>query len=253
MTMPPEDVETVEPTTATPAPTTVRTFTAEEVEKFRADERSKIQGKMDKLKAQFDEQSTKFNELAEAQTARERAEAEEAEARAAQLRDAEEADLDAKQLLEKRTAEFTDKFAKLEQEQHEREHLLNLERQYLEMKAYIQGRVAEETAKHTVHPTFFDYIDGNTVEEVEASIALAVQKTEAMAQEIQEREQGQQQQAFQTGSGVSTNTGPSSFGTVLEGNEELDIENLTYPEFVKNRTKLIKTATNDGIFGGMHQ
>jgi hypothetical protein len=248
MTMPTEPT-VAEPTVATPSPTSVRTFTAEEVEKFRADERNKAANKVAKLQAQFDETNAKLAEVAAAQAARDAAETAEAEARAAALKNAEEADLDAKQLLDKRQAEWEEKFAKLEHDQRQKEAALALERQYLEMKAYIQGRWAEETANHTIHPTFKDYIDGTTVEEVEASLALAKQKTDLMAQEIAAREGGRQQQAFQTGQGVGTWTGPSDMGHAAEGGDEVDFTDLSYADFVKNRSKLIRTNGNSGIFG----
>jgi hypothetical protein len=244
--MPPEvDTDVVE----TPAPTTVRTFTAEEVEKFRADERNKAANKVAKLQADFEAEKAARAELAASVAAREAAEAEAAAAVAAQVKSAEEADLDAKTLLERRTAEFDAKFAEMERKQQQREAQLELERKYLEMKAYIQGRVAEETVAKTIHPAFYDYIDGQTPEQVEASISLAKQKTEQMVAEIAAREQGQTQQAFQTGQGVSTATGPSSMGSVQEGGDEVDFTNMSYADFVKNRQTLIRTNSNSGIFG----
>ncbi len=117
------------------------------------------------------------------------------------------------------------------------------------MKAYIQGRVAEETVAKTIHPAFYDYIDGQDEAQVEASIALAKQKTEQMVQEIAARETGQTQQAFQTGQGVTTHTGPSSMGSVSEGGQELEVEGLSYADFVKNRSTLIRSAGGQGIFG----
>jgi hypothetical protein len=225
------------PPPAAPAP---RTFTAEEVEKFRTDERNKLQSKLDA-------QNAKLEALAEAEAARANAEAEALAAQRAAAKAAEEADLDAKALLEIRTQEFEAKFAQMAEQQKQREAQLALERQFLEMKAYIQGRIAEETK--TIHPTFYDYIDGASIEQVEASIALAKAKTEAMAQEIQAREQGRPTAQLQQGLGVGTATGPTSFGTVSEGGEELDFTNMSYADFVKNRSSLIKSNGNSGIFG----
>lgn len=226
---------------APPAPPT-RTFTEAEVEKFRADERNKLQSKLDA-------QAAKLNEIAEAQAAREAADAELAAQAAAAAKAAQEADLDAKSLLEIRTQEWEQKFAQMAEEQRQKEAQLALERQFLEMKAYIQGRVAEETAQKTIHPAFFDFINGSTREEVEASINLVKAKTEAMAQEIAARETGRTQQQFQTGQGPSTRTGPSDFGHVAEGGEELDYTQMSYADFVKNRHNLIRSNGNSGIFG----
>jgi hypothetical protein len=249
--MPPElDTDVVEPALSTlpGAAPTVRTFTADEVEKFRADERNKAATKVAKLQAQFDEQAAKLTELADATAAREAAEAEALASQTAAEKAAAEADLDAKALLEVRTQEFEAKFQEMAHQQEQREAQLALERQYLEMKAYIQGRVAEETVNKTIHPAFYDYIDGQTVEQVEASIALAKQKTEQMVQEIAAREQGSTQQQFQTGGGVTTNTGPSSMGSVSEGGDELDFTKMSYADFVKNRHQLIRSNGDGGLF-----
>jgi len=247
MTMPTEPL-TAEPTVATPAPTSVRTFTAEEVEKFRADEKNKQASRLAKLQADFDAAQAKVNELAEATAARERAEAEALEAQAQAAKLEAEKDMDAKQFVESRTAELENKLAEMQRQAEQERAALALERQFLEMKAYIQGRVAEETVNKTIHPAFYDYIDGQTVEQVEASIALAKQKTELMVQEIAAREQGQTQQAFQTGQGVTTYSGPSSMGSVTEGGEDIDFTNMSYADFVKNRHQLIRSAGGSGIF-----
>ena len=77
--------------------------------------------------------------------------------RPAAAKAAAEEDLDAKTLLAKRDAEHAAEMARLQKQVDDKFATLELERQYLELKSYIQGRVAQEVA--TILTNCFGHID----------------------------------------------------------------------------------------------
>jgi hypothetical protein len=232
------------------SPNEPRTFTADEVEKFRADERNKLQAKIDSLNDKFKEVSTQYQTLAETVQERELREAKEAEARTAVLKAEEESELDAKTLLAKREAEWAEKQAQLEKSVADKFAALDLERQYLELKSYTQGRVAQEVANGSIHETFAHYITGNSKEEIEASIQLAQKKSEQLLAEVAQYAQGRTASLFQSGGGVSAKGGPSELGSMAEiQGEEIDTAGMSFADYVKNRDKIQASMNkNSGLF-----
>ncbi|MEV4576036.1 hypothetical protein AB0K16_22600 [Nonomuraea jabiensis] len=145
----------------------VRYFTADEVERFRAQERDKLYPQLQQLQ----ERVSSFE--AERETARQ-AEQERIRAEEDAARQAREEEMSVRQLLEEREREWETRFAALEKE-----------RLFNELQAYIQRRVREESDGQTIAPELLDLVNGSSPEEVEASIARLREKTSAIVSNMQ--------------------------------------------------------------------
>jgi hypothetical protein len=214
-------------------------FTKEQIEKARQEERNKHQ---QALKREREQRAAYEQELADLRAFKDEQERQREEARLeaekVSKREARK-DLSAKEQLE---LERTERERELKQLQQNWEHKFNqmeakhrLEQQLLQLQTYIQRRVAEEVALETIAPQFVDYIDGTNAEEVEASIDRAKEKT-AQILDIVAQQTGGQTGRYQ---GVSVSTGPASMSSDLGGfqpsEDDIDWENISFPEFVKNR------------------
>lgn len=223
------------PTATTPVPQTfvpqpgVAYFTAEQVEKFRADERSKLQQALDAQKARADEQATQLTALAEAQAEREAAEAKRLETEQAAAKAEADKDRDAKTLLEEKDLEWAQRFDQLRLQQEQQNAAHALERQALELQGYIQSRVAQEIGDKNIAPQLAKFVNGTTKEEVEASIEQVKNTTLQIAQDLA----AEQQQTRQQTPGVSTNTGPSSMGSVPEMDDGVDYTKLSMKDYLE--------------------
>jgi hypothetical protein len=226
---------TAEPLAAAPP---ARTFTADEVEKFRQEEREKLNKDLAREKAARAEQAKELKEL------RSRAKADaEKDLSVEEILAAREAEWTASQA--EREAAVTAQLAQIEEDRERDRALIRLEHEALELQSYINQQVTAALNDHSMAPQFVDFITGYSTAEVDASIALAQEKTAEIASELQ----GQQAPAPRP-RGVSTNFGPSSMGsrTEVEG-ETPDVRGLSLRDFIRNRDKLIPKGKDQGLFG----
>jgi hypothetical protein len=149
-------------------------FTSEDVERIRQEERARVaaeQTRADQLEnelAQF-RKAEEDRQAAEAKTQRDAA-------RAAKKKEEEEMEL--RDLIARKDQEWEQR---LEQERLERERafaLLEQERHHATLQTYMAQRMAEQS--ENIAPVLRDLVAGNTPEEIDASIAMLVQKTEIM-------------------------------------------------------------------------
>ena len=133
MTTPAEPSTTTTTATNIPAPSvsyTMPQFTADDIEKARAEERDKLYGRISRSDQKFktlEEEVKSLKEINDANLAREREAREAAEAEAKRVL---EDEMSARQLIESRDKEWQDKFDLLQRQQAEREAILEKERQY---------------------------------------------------------------------------------------------------------------------------
>jgi ribosomal protein L44E len=225
--------------------TNIRYFTEDEVEKFRADERSKLQQELERTKAQQAQTAADLKKLTDAQAEKDQAEADRIKAEQDAARVAAEADMDAKSILENRTQDWETRFTSLQEEMRQKDAAHILERQALELQGYIQSRVAQELGEKNIAPQLAKFVDGTSVEEVEASIANVKQTTAEIAQELA----AEQEQARRDTPGISTHQGPSSMGSVPELTEEIDYTQLSMKDYLeKVRPKLGIGQGGQGLF-----
>jgi hypothetical protein len=177
-----------------------RVFTEDEVNRLLSRERDKLHGKIEKTDERF---RTMQAELKDLQKEREeRAKEEDRRRKEAEdaTRRAEEAELSAKDLIERRQAEWQEQFAAQQtqwQEQitglssqlAERDAILHREREFAELRAYAQAQVAE--ARDEIAPELLDYIGGETKEQIDASIQTAKEKSAQIVASIQQAQVAQ--------------------------------------------------------------
>jgi flagellar biosynthesis GTPase FlhF len=258
--MPPE----VTPTTATeafeaetsttpvepvPTPSAGRTFTAEDLERVREQEKSK-------LYPQLEEQNRKIAELLAKDEAREAEAAKRREARAAKqaeeeraAKEAAEAELSAKELLAHREQEWQ---AQLAAERAEREKafaLLQREREFQNLQEIRQQKV--EAAREHILPELVDLISGNSPEEIDQSISDLTLRSNRIFEAATSATQ--QSRAALPGTRITapasgpldTNSDPQTFTPD-------SLQNMSMADYAKNRDRLLGaggTNRGQGLFG----
>ena len=224
----------------------MQSFTADDLAKARAQEKAKLYPQMEKMaqelealkKAQAEEAARK----AEKQKLREQEKVEKAKRK-------EEEELSAKELLAKKEQEWQ---AQLESERLERERafaLLQKEQELSQVSAYRQQRIEQE--RDSIVPQLIDFVNGNSVEEIEQSIAVLKDKSAAIMQDVMQASQFAKQQMAGTritapASGPLDNDSESNISTPDS------IRNMSLADYAKNRAKLIGDAANNrgqGLFG----
>lgn len=256
--MPPEPLTpTSVPGNTPPTPVVVNNlppvgqyFTAEQLEAARQQEKDKVYDRLKKADDQLTAFKQQVDELAADKKARDDEAARvKAEADAVAKKAADDK-LTAEQLVEQTRQEMQAEMQALRQQQETDRALMEKERQFLSLQSYTQRRISEEVSADNIHPTFVDYITGNTPEEVEASITIAKEKTDSILEGIVNR-----QPVITRQPGVSpTGFGPSGpldrlTGTPREYSpEEIDAMDMeTYSAYRK--AKGIDKAGNDrGMF-----
>lgn len=247
----------VEPSTkitSSPAPDTVPSqapadqaqaqptgFTEADLAKAREQEKSKLYPHIDQLK----------NELAELK--REREERLAAERRAqeeaeAQAKAQAEEEMDIRSLLQTKEQEWEQR---LEEERRERENafaLLEKEREYAQITEYRNQRLAE--VGDEIIPELRDMVSGNTVEEIDQSIAGLMERSSrilegAQAAMQQARQQMQGTRVTAPATELETNSGQRQFSPE-------EIAAMSMAEYQKYRSTLLGQASNNtsrGLFG----
>lgn len=239
-----------------------RTFTEADVAKIRQEEKDKLYKTQEDLKAKFEDQNKNFLAMQaelealrkerEERAALEQKKREEAEA-AAKAKHEEEAS--AKQLLKEKTAELeqsmAEKFAELQRQNEEKDAIIAREREFAELREYAQSRVAENN--DNIAPELVRFIGGNSREEIDASIANAIEATNQIVEGLKSAQaQVRSQQRGVSTAGYST-SGPMEYNTGQESYSPEDIRNMPMSEYAKNRHKLLGAAgqanNNRGLFG----
>lgn len=220
-----------------------KTFTEDEVNKLLSRERDKLHGRLSKV----DEMQSQLAELQKAEADRQKEIAKQAKAAEAARKAAEEAELDAKALIERRSAEmqaenqklqeqWANQVSTLQQQMLEREAVFTKERELAALQAYTQQAVAAK--RDEIAPELVRYIDGNTPEEIDASIAQAIEATNSILSGIQRA----QQQARAGMPGVSTGgfapTGPLEGAATGQGFTDAQIQAMSPKEYAQNRAAI---------------
>lgn len=230
-------------------------FTAEQLEAVRKEEKNKLYAQIQSLQAEQKKandalaaiQAAKDAELAAAQAAQAQ---KDAEAQAAR-----EAEMSAKDLLEEKLRANNDtweaRFNQLQQERDTEKALLAKEREYNELVAYRNA--ALDAAKDDIAPQFYDFISGDTKEQIDAGIARAKSATDSIAQQFQQAQQAQMSQMRGVSPTGYAATGPMDNNSGTQTLSDVDIANMPMSEFAKLRQKTgignAEARTNRGLFG----
>lgn len=252
MTTPPAPVEN--PTTPpNPAPTgTDRFFSQEQVNEMIENARKQEKDKLYPTISKADERAAAMEaEVKELTAFRKKAEKDEA-ARLKAIEDAqkarEEAEMSAKELLDRRNAEFDARLAQIQAENEQRIALMEQEVKYNQLQAYIQRRSVEEA--NSIVPELIDLINGETPEQVEASIEILKAKSASIAEAA--RNAGMRSRTAMPG--VAPSSGPNGGVTPLDmpGDRQLsaeDIRGMSMQDFAALRKKInMPSGSGRGLF-----
>ncbi len=241
-----------DPATTPPAPpattsTSGQTFTVEDINKVREQEKNKLYPEIDRLKEELKSVQDTLSAKAQA----------EAEARAAAEEEARlkaEAEMDVRELLKVKETEWETRFreqaeaiAAAEEERQRSVQLLQMEQQYQELLAYRQSRLDE--AADSIMPELRDLATGNTREEIDASIQNLIDRSNRIVDSVKQATQSARQQmpgarvTYPANGPLDNNLEPNSLTTE-------QIAAMSPSEYAKHRATLLgSSSSNRGMFG----
>ena len=211
-----------------------RFFTEDDIEKAREQERSKLYDRLDTMESQLREERER---VAQEQAARQA----EAERLAADARANEEAEMETRQLLERREAEWNERFTRLQAEQEQTRAIYEQERRLAELERYRNDRVAQEA--EWIIPELRDLITGNSLEEVEASIEEMKQRTAAIMESIAQYPQQQPQMYRMGASPTAPPIGPMEQMSPTQQLTPDDIARMSPDQYRQHREELLAAAS----------
>lgn len=228
----------IEPPTP-PAPNG-QSFTAEDIERVRREEKDKLYGRIETMDAQLKTFAKERDErIAAEETARKEAEA---------AADAErKKNLTFEQKLEEVQGAFNSQLTDLQGQLAQRDALLALERQFQELNKYRDRRLSEET--DNIMPEMHSWVAGNSEEEIEANISRAVETTNSILGQVaaaQQQQASAYQQARQQARGTGVTAPPVGPMENQSGQETLtadEIRNMDMATYMKNRGRLLEAAS----------
>lgn len=224
-----------------PTPDPDRRFTVEDIERARQQEKDKVYSRLESMQNSLrvfeEERAARLAQEEEARKAAEDAER--------QRREAEESLADK---VARQRAEFE---AQLQAERAEREALvatLQKERELAALETYRSQAVAR--AQEEILPELLDYVVGNSPEEIDASIAGLVQRSQSILENTSQVLQSQRQAA----PGVRVTAPPVGPLEIQTGQKTLtaaEIDAMPLSEYAKYRSQLGVTggSSNRGLFG----
>lgn len=213
-------------------------YTEVDLKRVREQEKSKLYPQIDSLK----EEINLLKKDREAQLAEAAAIAKEKEEAARKLA---ESEMDVRALLEKKEREWTAQLEEIRQEGARKDALLERERQYAELTAYRNRRLAEE--QDNIMPELVDLISGNTPEEIEQSITGLRDRSSKILDSAS--------QAMQSARREMTGTRPTLPPTMENNSDQQQfsaeqIAAMSVTEYAKVRERLgMGRGTDKGIFG----
>lgn len=245
-----------------------QTFTAEDIEKARREaiqqarqeERDKLYAQLGKGDERVKAMEEEIKRLQEAEAARQR-EIAKREAEAEKARKAkEDAEKSAKELLAEKEqtwqqrldqvkAEQDARMAEIAQQQELQKAMWEKEREMAQLALYIRDRI--EAERDNIAPELLDFIDGQTQEEVDASIERVKAKTAAIVEGMR-----QAQVAARAGMpGTAPAAGATGITPGLDTGQGQqlgadDIRKMGMKEFAELRQKMgLGSGGGQGIFG----
>jgi hypothetical protein len=225
----PMGVDAPAATTTTPE-TKSKFYTEDDLAKVRSQEKEKLYPQIDKLKEELDALKRKDEEKDALQAAQEAEKALKAKRK-------QEEETDVRELLSQKEQELREQ---LERERNERERafaLLDRERAFTELQNYRTQRIEQE--RENIIPDLLDYVQGNTTEEIEQSIAGLKTKTSSILESAQQAMQAARRDM--TGTRVTTppDAGPMDINTGTRQFTAADIEAMSINDYAKYRDQLL--------------
>jgi len=225
---------------------TSRFYTEEDLARVRSQEKDKLYPQIDKLKEELD--AIKREKDEERLRLQNEANAAEKSRLEADKKKAEE-EMGVRELLETKEREWNEQ---LERERRERERafaLLEREKTFAEVQSYRQTRI--EQVRENIIPELLDLIQGNSSEEIDASIAGLQERSSRILDNVQQATQAARRDM--TGTRVTTPpAGPLDINTGSRQFTAEDISSMSMNEYAKYRQQLLSDKAqgrSQGLFG----
>jgi len=244
-------------TTPAGTPPVEKTFTSDEVESIRKEEKDKLYAQLNSQKEAVDAAKARADELA-AQMAAFTADADEAKAAKAaeasaleaERKAAEEAQLEAKDLISIKEAEWAQRleesenkwsqqFEELNERAKVQEATLEKERAFQALESYKQQAIAE--AGDSLMPHLLDLIGGSSEEEINNSIMAVAAKTSAIMEDMQLGQASHAGPRAVPTTGASP-TGPLENQTAQQTLTRDDIATMSMDQYAALRPQLLAQA-----------
>jgi hypothetical protein len=231
-----------------------RTFTEEDVERIRTQEKDKLYKRLEdsdgRVKTLEDQLGILNHESDENRSEAARL----AKAESDAIRRREEDELSAKDLIIRRETEFDEKLkivetewegrlAKIEEERASQDAMLEKERRYRELEVYLQRRMTEEG--EYIIPELRDLASGTTEEEIENSIAVLRDRSSAILESIQ---QTAQPSGLRGSPVTAPPVGPMETQTEQQTLSAEDIRDMPMEQYMQMRDRLLKARPSQGRF-----
>lgn len=226
-----------------------KAFSAEDIARARQEEKDKLYGRLNKDTERLTSLEAELAALRAEREQREKDEAERLAAEEAAAKQKAEADMSAKKLLEERSTEWERRFEEIQKEREQERAALAKEAEYNALRAYVQERVGAE--RNNIAPELVDLVQGNSQEEIDASIELLKAKTNQLVESMQQAQQTARSQMRGVSATGYTGNGPTDQDA---GNRQLsadDIKNMPMSEFAKYRSQLLGAASNQNSNRGL--
>lgn len=234
-----EEIPTPEPEPVqdeTPVPT----FTQEDLNRVRREEKDKLYPELDRMKAEM-------QVLLQEKEAREAAEKAAREAAEEAERKAREEEMSFKELLSAKEQEWSEQLRLERQERETAIAALEKEREFLQLQEYRSRRVEE--SRDSILPELIDLISGNSAEEIEASIRGLTERSERILASTQQA----MQTARRDTSGARVTSPPAEPLDAYSGSQSFtpdQVRDMSMQEYEQYREQFLgKGSQSTGMFG----
>lgn len=261
VTAPPADVITIPAPVEQPAPglgERVQGWSEEEFLKspafIAALENARKQEK-DKMYGRLEAAERTAKELAEARDAEVKAAAEQARKEAEEKAAAEFAEMGSKEQIAAVRAEFENRIASLQQEREVERATFEKERTFADLQNYTQNAVTAAVAAGEIAPELAHFVGGNNIDEVNASLENVKATSVTLAQQVQGLLSQAPAPAPVPQRGVAPTgyapNGPLEAQGGIRTLSAQDIANMSMADYAKLRGSLgtARDSANRGLFG----
>lgn len=237
---------------APPEQPPARTYTEEDIQRVRQEEKEKLYKRIENQNKQVKDIQTQLAQIQEAEAQRQAALEEQRKAAEEAQRKAHEDELSAKELIAVKEKEWQAQLAKIEQERQNERVMLDKEREFAQLQAFINKRVTEEQQAQTIAPELLDLVNGNSPEDVERSIVTLREKTQAILSNVQAAQNVAQSQVRGVSTAGYSTAGPMDNESAQRQITHEELQSMPMSEWAKIRGQVIPSLSGGrdrGMFG----
>ncbi|MDJ0463116.1 hypothetical protein [Streptomyces sp. H27-C3] len=233
----------------TPKPPETRTFSEDDLNRARQQEREKLYGRLETQQETLNRLQADLEAREAAQKAEEATAADAVATAEKEVEDKRQRELSAKTLLAEKETEWEAKLTALQTQIAERDALATKEKEFADLQQYQAQALT--SAANEIAPELHDLVRGNTREEIDASVAAMKAKSAAIVQSLQSAQtqaRSQMQGTQPTGYGIGSG---GAMGETRQLSVD-DIKNMPMSKWAEVRKQIPgvgQSPNNRGIFG----